>query len=71
MTQTISAAATAVPRPQPRPGDRWQFATRLVGGDAPLVFDHQVRELLPDGGSVVGVCGASELVYELQALRLA
>jgi hypothetical protein len=55
MTFTSSAHAAAVPRPQPRPGDRWQFATRVVGGDSALVLDHELRQLLPAGGWVVGV----------------
>lgn len=41
--------------PQPRAGDRWQFATRLVGGAAPLVLDHEVQALQADGGCRVGV----------------
>lgn len=55
MTVTSSAPTGAVQRPQPRLGDRWQFATRVVGGDSPLVLDHEVRQLLPDGGWTVGV----------------
>ncbi len=60
-----------IDRPQPRLGDQWQFSTRIVGGAAPLVLDHMVRELRPDGGFVVGVrkAGTAEpwLVQEFDA----
>ena len=42
-------------RPLPRVGDRWQFATRLVGGAAPLVLDHEVQAVHADGGCRIGV----------------
>lgn len=51
----MSNAAAVVDRPQPRVGDRWQFATRVVGGGAPLVLDHLLRETLADGGFVIDV----------------
>jgi len=51
----MGKTSPAAERPQPRLGDQWQFATRLVGGAAPLVLDHVVRELRPDGGCVIGV----------------
>jgi hypothetical protein len=38
MTVTSSPSAAAVPPPQPRLGDRWQSATRAVGGDSALVL---------------------------------
>ena len=51
----MTQAAAVVDRPQPRVGDRWQFATRVVGGGAPLLLDHRLRERLPDGGFVIQV----------------
>jgi hypothetical protein len=39
MTLTPSPPAAVVPRP--RPGDRWQFATRVVGGASELVYEPQ------------------------------
>lgn len=62
MNVTSAHSSTVVQRPQPRLGDQWQFATRAVGRDSALVLDHEVRELLPDGGWVVAVrrAGSSE-----------
>jgi len=55
MSVTPASDAATVQRPRPRLGDRWQFATRVVGGDSPLILDHEVQQLLPDGGWAVGV----------------